>query len=384
MRTAAALLMFSLLAAAPPVEAQRHTVTADEVSIYNLAGSVTVTGTASGDLEVEITPRGRDADQLQVHSERAGARHTLRIRPPGDRVLFPGMGWGSRSTLRVTDDGVFLDDDMPSRGRTVQITRRGRGVEAYADVTVRVPPGRAVNVHVGVGRVDVREVEADVRVRTASAPSEIAGVRGSLAVRTSSGGASVASVDGDVTIHSSSGRVRADGLRGGSHSIRTSSGSIEARDVSGGSVDLTASSGRVTVSGLDAREASARTSSGSIRIEGARVDRLETRASSGRTQGEGIEVGEMEARSSSGSVDLGFVGGLRSLVINAGSGSVRAAIPSRFGGDVEIRTGSGSIRSEMPLEVTRSGRSELVGRIGQGQGTLRVRTGSGSVRLAGG
>jgi lia operon protein LiaG len=377
-RTLTALTVLLLAAGVTePVLAQRYTLAGPDVAVYNLVGTLTVTGGAGGVIEVHVTPRGRDASQVRIETGRVGGRDALRVGAPGARLVYPEMGRGSRTQLQVANDGTF---GSGGRGRSVTIAGSGSGAQAYADVAVTVPPGRTVRLYVAVGAVDVSNVDGDVHVHTSAARSRVRDVSGELTLRSSSGSAEIANVTGGLTARTSSGSVRAANVRGGSHSVHTSSGGIDLTGVVGDALELRASSGSITARDVSAR-INAQTSSGSVALHDASGDRIAARASSGRLRAERVAAAELQLHTSSGSIEFAALTPPRSVDISASSGSVRGALPADFSGSVDIRTGSGGINSELPVEVTQTRRNELVGRIGTGSSTLRIRTASGSVRL---
>jgi lia operon protein LiaG len=384
MRPAAVLATAALLtasAAHPLAAQQRHTLSGSDVAIYNLAGTITVTGATGGEVVAEVTARGRDAARLQTQSSRSGSGSVLRIYADSDAVLYPDLGRGSRTSLPVATDGTFFDTGG-ARTRSVTIAGSGRGVEAWADVAVSLPPGRTLRLYAAAGRIEVRNAEGELRIRTASASSHVQQLRGGLEVRTSSGGADIDGVQGNVSVRSSSGAVRLAGASGGSHVVETSSGAIDATSVRGESVRLTASSGRIRGSLIEATSnAALRASSGSIQIEGLRATAAEVRTSSGGIRLDDASVARLDVGASSGSVQLSADATLQSLTGRTTSGRFTAALPRSFGGNVEIRTSSGSINSALPVTTHSVSRNQLVGTIGQGDGVLSIRTNSGSVRI---
>jgi len=70
----------------------------------------------------------------------------------------------------------------------VRITGRGRdGLEAFADLRVSVPAGKAIALFLGVGKVFVSNVNGSIRVYVASADVAADRTRGTLRVETGSG-----------------------------------------------------------------------------------------------------------------------------------------------------------------------------------------------------
>jgi hypothetical protein len=60
---------------------------------------------------------------------------------------------------------------------------------------------------------------------------------------------------------------------------------------------------------------------------------------------------------------------------------VTVHLPASQSADVDIETGSGGIDTDFDIRVTRFERRHMVGRIGDGRGSIRIESGSGQVRL---
>ncbi|HEX7238664.1 MAG TPA: DUF4097 family beta strand repeat-containing protein [Longimicrobiaceae bacterium] len=327
----------ALLAASAPLAAQSYTLRGERVAVYNLAGEVRVQPATGSGVVVQVTRGGGDAGRLRVEQGRRGDEEALRVITPGDRVVYPRMGRGSRTTLSVRDDGSF------GRGRQVTISGTGRGTAAYADLVVQVPAGRTVAIHQGVGKVDVSNVNGNLRVNTSSAPVTTAGTRGSLTVDVGSGSVQVQRAEGDVDVDTGSGSVRLSDVRARRLHVDTGSGSVTGSALAGEDVEVDVGSGSVNLTGLRA--------------------------------------GDLKVDTGSGSVDVSLAAAARSVEIDTGSGGVRLAVPSSQGAQVEVDTGSGGIQVDVPAQDVRSRRSHYTGRIGDGRGRISVDTGSGGVRI---
>ena len=350
LRTTAATLLVALapLGAAavaqgtPPV---RRTLEGNDVAIYNLAGRLRVQRGTGDRVVVAVELAGSDASQLRVESGPIRGSSTLRVIYPADRIHFEGMGRGSSTTLRVREDGTFSDNgDRGDRNRDrVEISGRGGGLDAYANLTVSVPPGKRVRLYLAVGEVNVTDVNGDLLVDASAANVTATRTRGSLNVDTGSGDVRISDADGDLNVD-------------------TGSGTVDLTRVKGGVLKVDTGSGSVTSDGVEATRLDVDVGSGSIRLRGVRA--YDQRLDSG-----------------SGDVDVALVGDVRSMVIDTGSGEVTLRVPPSLGAELEIDTGSGGIDTDMPLTVHRKGRDHLSGRPGDGVGRIRIDTGSGGVRL---
>ena len=331
-RTGFAILAALAVGGAPAaVQAQQvagtHRLAGARTAVYNLAGRVTIERSAGQDVTVDVAPGGADAGRLRAASGSVRGREAFRVIYPGDRIVYPA-GATQRAELRVRDDGTFGggDRDDRARARRVVVTDDGTGAEVWADLTIRVPDGHDVAVHHAVGRVTVRNVNGTLLVDTHSAEVDASGTRGALTV--------------DV-----------------------GSGSVRARDVQG----------RLLID----------TGSGDVRVEGSSGDEVRIDTGSGNVTLERITADRLNLDTGSGSIAVGLDGDVTELLIDTGSGDVTVRVPDALGASLEIETGSGGIELGVPVAITRRGRSELSGSLGDGRGRIVIDTGSGDVTLVG-
>lgn len=343
-------LPFTLLALPAVLAAQdveRFELRDEHVAVYNLAGEAAIEPGDGAAVVVEIRRGGRDARQLRIEHGPIEDRGTVRVIYPDDDVHYDAPhGWGGFSTdLYVRDDGTFSDRhwsrDRRERGRRVRISARGGGLDAHADLRVRVPRGRRVALYLGVGVVTVRNVDGALRVDGHATPVTASGTRGELVVDVGSGEVGVTDAEGTVDVDTGSGSV----------TVRTVRGDVLRVDTGSGGVDVTA----VTVRRLDID-----TGSGSVRVGDASAESVL------------IDTG-------SGSVTAAFSGTADDVEIDTGSGSVTLTLPASFGATVDLETGSGGIDLDFPVRVRRVERDHVVGTIGDGRGRLKVDTGSGRI-----
>lgn len=341
-----AILPFVLAAPATLVAQQeRHSLEGDDVAIYNLAGEVSVEA-GQGSIGVLLTRGGGAAGQLRVEQGEIGGRETLRVVYPSDHIVYPPLGSGSSTQLRVREDGTFGDEherDERSRGRRVTIADRGDGLDAHADLRISVPTGRQVAIHLAVGKVTVTNVNGRISVDAHNAPVTATGTQGELSVDVGSGVVRVSQIQGDL-------------------SVDTGSGSVEVSRYHGAKLSVDTGSGDVTGTELEAAELSIDTGSGDIRLTG-------------------VTAPEVTLETGSGSVTTDLRREIRSLSVQTGSGNIAITAPPTLSASVDIETASGEIESDFPLTVTRHARDHVEGRIGDGKGTIAIETGSGGIRL---
>jgi DUF4097 and DUF4098 domain-containing protein YvlB len=213
----------------PAQEPDRYAITGDDVALYNLAGEVRLEAGAGPAVVVEVERGGKDAGQLRVETGRIEGRQTLRVIYPGDRVLYRGAGRLSSSQVRVRDDGTFGGERARS-GRQVTVGGGGigwtSGIEAHADLTIRIPAGQRLALHLAVGRVEVTNVAGDLVVDVGSAPITARGTRGYLRLDTGSGRVEVTDAVGAVEVDTGSGGVEVRRIRGPRLLVDTGSGGV--------------------------------------------------------------------------------------------------------------------------------------------------------------
>jgi hypothetical protein len=301
-------------------------------TVYDLVGQVTVVP-ATGPTTVTVHRVGPDAGQLQVRQD--GDR--LQVVFPGSRVVYDSMGYNSRTDVHIADDGSF------GRGRRVVVAGSGDGLHAWADLEVAVAPDAKVEIGLAVGRVTVRNVAGQLRIKTANADIDTHGGSGALDLGTGSGDITITEVHGAVNASTGSGDITVDRATTSDLVLNTGSGDIRASSVTSPAAHLEAGSGDVT-----ARDAN---------------------------------VQRLTLQTGSGDIEAALDGNVSQLMANAGSGDVTIAAPASLGAAVRITTGSGDLHTDFPVTVTHRQEHQLVGTIGDGHGQVQIETGSGDVHL---
>lgn len=333
-------------------QSERRTLSGNEVSVYNVAGEVTVESGSGSDVVVEVRRGGRDADRLRVEVGQIRGRNTLRVvYPRGDDIVYTprdgdrGRGWGSswNTEMSLDDDGTWGESRWDDR-RRIRVKSSGSGTEAWADIRILVPSGRSLDVNLGVGRLDARGVDANLRLDASAARINVSGTRGDLVIDAGSGG-------------------------------------VELRDVNASALDVDNGSGGITFSNVTGRTCNIDTGSGGVRGDGIECDDVKVNTGSGSVQLADVRSSATEVETGSGGVRIDLLRAPRSLRVDAGSGGVTVSMPANTGAEVDIETGSGGINTDFGLETDRYERNRLRGRIGNGSGRINIETGSGSVRL---
>lgn len=370
-----AALLISVGGTADLVAQERFTLPGQRVAIYNLAGEVRVEAGSGNNVVVEVTRGGPDSGELEFDQRAEGDWRSLVVKYPSNRIVYRKMGRMSRSEFAVLGDGTFgprnLDPQLGAErikgskgsrgGQRIRVSGSGSGTDAYADLKVVVPSGRAVAVHLGVGKVFIANVNGDLQIDTRSGSVDATGVTGFARIDTGSGAVSLRNARGAFGLHTGSGSVNAVDVQGDALVVETGSGSIDA-------------------SNLDIRDLSMETGSGSITIVGAAAPNARIHTGSGGVRAQRFGSANFDINTGSGSVRAELSRDVQSGRIETGSGGVQVAITRELGADLTIDTGSGGIEFDAPgLSVNERRKSYLRGRIGDGRGELFVSTGSGGV-----
>jgi hypothetical protein len=333
-------------------QAERYTLGAGPVAIYNLVGTLRVEP-GSGAITVQLTRSGSDAGQLKVAQGEIAGRATLRVIYPSDRIRGIDRRGHSSTELRVRDDGTFGDDDDAhdghhdrhgwDEGRRVRIGDGGDALYARADLVIQVPKGERAAVHLAVGSVTVSNVDGRLSVDAQSAPVTASGTRGELSVDVGAGEVRISQAQGDLDVDTGSGSVEVTGFQGSALSIDTGSGDVTGSDLTGDQLSVETGSGEIRLTAVSSPRVSLETGSGEVTAE-LRKD-------------------------------------VTSLEVETGSGDVAIRAPASLGAQVAIETSSGDIETDFPLSVTRHARDHVEGTIGDGQGSIAIETGSGGITL---
>ncbi len=305
-------------------------VEGDELTFANVIGEITVEGHNGNAYEIVVHVRGEDAtrDRVRVVQD-DGRRARVAVEFPLDEsrdYVYPGMR--ANKTEFTFDEGGRGWIARMLGGDRIEVRQSGRGLEIWADATIRVPRGAALKVRHGAGRINAANVRGDVDLDSHSGRIEISGVSGDVRADTGSGRVSIERCDSKrIVVDTGSGRVDVTGVEVGSLEIDTGSGRVEARDVA-------------------ADDALIDTGSGSVLLE-------LTRMGDGRFE------------------------------IDTGSGSVELALPGDASADISAGTGSGGIRIDLDQahDVERGRRGEARLRGGGGAARVVIDTGSGGVRI---
>ena len=319
----------------------QYELTGRQIAVFNLAGEATIEAGSGSAVMVNVTRGGSDADQIKIERGPIDDWTTLRVIYPGDRVHYSGRRSGS-TELRVRDDGTF-GGNWEDRGRRMRVGSDGGGLDAHANLRIRVPEGQTFDLYLAIGTVSARNVNGEIRLDTHSAPVTTSATAGQMVIDVGSGRVESSDHEGDLDIDTGSGSVEAAGVRGDRLRVDTGSGRVTATRVSVSDLEIDTGSGGVAVSDAVARDVT-------------------------------IDTG-------SGSVDLVLNANPRNVTIDTGSGSVTMTVPESFSAELEIDTSSGGISVDFPVTTRTWERVHLEGTIGNGAARVTIDTGSGSVRI---
>ncbi|MEP7326872.1 MAG: DUF4097 family beta strand repeat-containing protein [Gemmatimonadota bacterium] len=343
-RTAAGVIL--ALAATPIIARaqERFNLAGERVTVFDLAGNVSVVAGTGSSVVVEVTRGGGDASQLKVETGPYHSTEGLRVIFPSNRIVYHrDRGGDSRTEMWVRDDGSFGGGDRGESGRRVTIRSSGDGLKAWADLRIMVPSGKRVSVNIGVGRINATNVNGHLDLDTNSGNVTAEGISGNLNIDTGSGDVRVTTVSGDL-------------------SVDTGSGNVVYSNATGTSITIDTGSGDVTGTTMKSTDLSVDTGSGNIELRGVSATTLS------------LDTG-------SGDVDVELLTDTDDINVDTGSGNVTIAVPNDFGSAIDIETSSGEVDSDLAIQVTRRSQDRLLGRVGDGQGRLHVETGSGNVTL---
>jgi DUF4097 and DUF4098 domain-containing protein YvlB len=358
-RVAPALFLFPLILAALLLAAitraseelpGRHALRGEKVQVTNVIGSVTILPADGPDVIVDVVPAGADASKLRVEVTDCHGTKFLRVVYPSDRVVDPELG-------RFSSSEVWLDDC--GHGRRIKFTRPGDGLDARADVTIRVPRDQKLSVDLGKGSMKAAKTHADLSLETGSGTISARDIVGNASFETGSGSIDVDGATGAVTIESGSGELNVRNVDG-SLSLETGSGEITLEKIRADRVSIDTGSGGISGEGIVAGSFSAESGSGGIRVSRLNSPRASLETGSGRI-----------------TVDLDR--SPESLRIGTGSGGVTLTTPKDLNATLDIECSRRMLEIDFPLQLHSQDSNRLRGSVGNGRGANDIETGSGRV-----
>lgn len=366
-------LASALLLLSSPAQAEfqeDYTFAADELTVGNLVGEIRLEGHGGSDFLVEVSVEGEDAERDLVEFDvQEGDRAELWVLfPLGEhsRYVYPPLG-RSKSSFSGTRDRRhrdWIDGLMREHRGKVEFRGGGRGLEMWADVTIKVPEGKVLTVFAGVAEVLASNI------------------KGELNTWVRSGRIEVEKIEGPTSLHTGSGSVVADGIDGDLE-VNTGSGSIEASNLASEEVELATGSGHVNLDHSESEALDIRTGSGTIVAESVRGIDISMRTGSGGIKTMDVHADSVEASTGSGAITLDLLHvGAGPYFVGTSSGSIRLELPSEVSAEVMASTGSGRVRATVTdAEVHRKRKNEMEFTLGSGDAQVDLQTNSGSIRI---
>ncbi|HET9951128.1 MAG TPA: DUF4097 family beta strand repeat-containing protein [Candidatus Eisenbacteria bacterium] len=330
----------------------RHVLRGEKIQICNAIGAATLVPTDGADVVVEVTASGADGAKLRVAIDDCGGGKRLRVVYPSNRIADPKMGEHDRR--ETTLDGCC----GPER---IRFTRPGDGLDARADLVIRIPKGQKLTLGLGAGSVSAEKLDARLGIDTGSAPIVVKGMTGSLALDSGSGGATVEHFTGSLAIDSGSGDLEIERFQG-TLAVDSGSGGVTLNRVRCDKIAIDSGSGGVTGDDIVAAALSVETGSGGIDLT-----RLSAKV--------------VDFDNGSGGVRAELAESPGSLHIESGSGNVVLTADRDLDAKLEIWCSKRRLHLDLPVEASRIESDYFEGRAGNGAGLIVIESGSGNVSL---
>ncbi len=373
---AAALACLALgMAFTAPAQAgfeERMSFDAETLRLGNLIGEIQVEGYDGSGFEVVVSVRGDDGTRDNISFKRSNGREAELIvvfpLDEEDHFVYPALG-NSKSSFTPThnlgDRSVWNEIWGALKGDRVHISGKGRGMEVWADVLVRVPRDGRLETYLGAGQTRAVDVTGDLLLDTHSGGVEARKIRGDLVADTGSGGVKVYDVKGSVLIDTGSGSVTAEDVEG-ELNVDTGSGGVDLTRCRGDRVLVDTGSGHVEIEDLSCRSLNVDTGSGGIRASKVEADNANLDTGSGSVS---LKLSRM---------------GTGKFIIDTGSGGIDLDVPSDASARIQASAGSGGVKVDFDKEnVHHSSRHDIELEVGEGGADVRLETGSGSIHITG-
>ncbi len=382
---AAAILLLPFLAAAEPatkeIRKEWPARAGLVVQLENLAGKVTLEGTAGGVVELVATlhaEKEADLDLLSIETSGSGDRIEVAALYPVEKYdVF---------RYRDGDDSLIFGMSSTSttyRGRRVKVVSGAlsSGVGLWVDFRLRLPSGTGADVRNEVGRIAATNVNGPLKAKTGAGSVKIDAGDGSTSAKSGSGDVMVAHRKGAVEASTGSGSVTLAEVSG-DVAVSTGSGDVELEGVTG-SIKAHTGSGSVVLKRVEGATVQAHTGSGSVDLRNVKGT-LEAGTGSGSIHGEAMTVtGPLVLDTGSGDIRLaGDFAGLTDAKVGTSSGDVTFRMEKTPGMSLSCRTSSGDIDVDVAGTKVKTERKLEVAVAGGGA-PVRVRTSSGNIRIEG-
>jgi DUF4097 and DUF4098 domain-containing protein YvlB len=292
-----------------------------------------------------------------------------------------------------------------------------------ADLTLRIPAGVKLDVHVSAGDIKTRGLIASSSLRSSYGDVHVAEAQGDLTLESSSGSVTLDALSGAkmLSARSSYGDVRAKHVEAERVSMHSSSGDVELEDAQCARAELDSQYGDLALARISG-DVQAKTSSGDIAASVVRGKHAKLESGYGDVELREF-TGTTVATSSSGSVTLADVHGvceassgygevkidgvLTRVTASSRSGAVRVSarpgsnpdaewslesgygdvsltLPRDIGFELQAKTGYGELDIDMPLMVEAGALKDkhaIRGKVGDGGQRIALKTSSGDVHV---
>ena len=352
-------------------QAPLGTSTALDVDSRN--GSITITGSETGEFNVEATITG--FAPTQDEAQELAEKTQIRLEPVG-------------ATLRVRADTPAIGNN---RGVSVSYT-----ISAPRRITVRCESE--------FGSLHVAHIEGTVTAKSNNGSIEVTDIQGAVAVQTSYGSIICKNVTGQIAdLESNNGSITIEGLKGpakaktfygsitcenfsdGDYHLKSQNGKVTLTHGSVGECDASSSYGTVACTDVKGKTIKLTSNNGNVELADVNAPSLGLSTSYGAIKARQITTADVTARSGNGSVTLicsdACPADLKAQV-RSDYGSIDFTTPPQFAGRVHLSTQYGSVRTTRPVTMTGEiEKKSITGTIGEGGGFINLDTTNGSVEL---
>lgn len=370
LRALALTALLILVLASPNARAdyeESFTYSSSSLKIVNLIGAIDVQGHDGDSFLVEVKVSGADAEPGVIEFESSdGQRAELIVGFPVDderRYIYPELGRNSRTTFNPGrgDGGIW---DVFGRGK-IEVRGSGRGMELWADITIKVPKGSELFVMNGVGALEGSDAEAHLEFNLRSGSAYVHNIVGEVNVDTGSGHVEVEDIEGDLLVDTGSGHVEASGIVGSRASIDTGSGHVTLRQAEVPEIKVDTGSGHVEMDRIVCENIEVDTGSGHVELDELSANSAAVDTGSGRVRIELVRMGDGD------------------FEVDTGSGSITFLMPADASARVEAETNSGGIDVDVEgADISRHKRDHVRFEVGSGGAEVRLDAGSGGIRIA--
>jgi DUF4097 and DUF4098 domain-containing protein YvlB len=339
-------------AAASDLTPGRHVLRSEKIQICNAIGTASIVPSDGADVVVEVTAGGADGAKLRVVIDDCDGGRRLRVVYPSNRIVDPDAGeFDHRET---TLDGCCGKE-------RIRFTRSGDGLDAHADLVIRVPKGQRLNLGLGAGSVTAEKLDARLGIDTGSATIRVKDMSGALAIDSGSGGATIEHFTGSLAIDSGSGRLEIERFQG-NLALDSGSGEVSLTRIRGDKIAIDSGSGAVTGRDIVARAVSVDTGSGAI------------------------DLSQLSAKviafdNGSGGIRADLADSPGSLHIDSGSGDVEISAARDLDARFQIHCDKRRLHLDLPVQASQISNDYFEGQTGKGSGLIVIETGSGDVSL---